>query len=266
MNEEYLNLIQAEIDGLNSESDSARAQSLIAEHPELRTAFDELKAVKLAIESLSEVEPPATLRASIMNAIPERAMEHSNAPEPASFWAGIVSLVTTPKPVSLAYAFSLGLIVAFVVATVLIPPSGTDAGQIAGTMGAMNMSGFETIADFAIQEEDEEDERDGTVKVHQSSDMIIIEFSWERGRPVVANIEYDEDYLNLTATRSEGDSSNLETKTGGGELGFWSDEGPLKEFVTLTVRDDSDDPDDELKIDISSGGQTLLNRSVFIRK
>ena len=64
MNEEYLNLIQAEIDGLNSESDSARAQSLIIDHPELRTAFDELKAVKLAIESLGEKEPPATLRAA----------------------------------------------------------------------------------------------------------------------------------------------------------------------------------------------------------
>jgi hypothetical protein len=264
MNEEYLNLIQAEIDGLNSDSDSARMRSLIAEHPELRTAFEELKAVKLAIESLGEIEPPATLRVSIMNAIPERAMEHSNTSEKASLWAGIVSLVTSPKPVSLAYAFSLGLIVAFVATSVLIPPTtGSDIDQIAGTMGAVSLSGFETIASFAIQEE-EEGEEEGSVKVHQSRDMIIIEFTYFRGRPIVANIEYDEEFLDLTATRSEGDSNNLETRTGDGELNF-SGDGPLKEFVTLTVRDDYEG-DDEMSFDVTSNGRTLLSRSIFIRK
>jgi hypothetical protein len=94
--------------------------------------------------------------------------------------------------------------------------------------------------------------------------MIIIEFSWERGRPVVANIEYDETFLDLTATRSEGDSNNLETRSGGGELNFSSD-GPLKEFVTLTVRDEYEG-NDEMSFDVSSGGESLLNRSIFIRK
>jgi hypothetical protein len=264
MNEEYLNLIQAEIDGLNSDSDSARAHSLIAEHSELHTAFEELKAVKLAIESLGEKEPPLTLRTSIMNAIPERVMQPSNTSEKASLWAGIISLVTSPKPVSLAYAFSLGLIVAFVAASVLLPPTtGTNIDQIAGTMGAVNMSSFETIAIFAIQEE-EEGEEEGSVKVHQSRDMIIIEFTYFRGRPIVANIEYDEEFMDLTATRSDGDSQNLETRTGGGELNF-SGDGPLKEFVTLTVRDDYEG-NDEMKIDVSSSGQSLLSRSIFIRK
>ena len=266
MNEQHLNLIQAEVDGLNSDSESAQVRSLIEENPELRSSFDELKAVKLAIESLVEKEPPPTLRASIMNAIPERETEHASVAESTSWWASIASIVTSPKPVSLAYAFSLGLIVAFVVSTVLMPPaSSTNTDQFLGSIGAVSLSGFETIAEFGIEEEEEEDERDGSVKVYRDVSLIVIEFSWDSNRPVTARITYDEEYLNYTGTNIAEDSSNLTTTTEDGEITTSSD-GPLKQYVTLTVRDDYEGGDDEMNFSVTSGGRSLLTRSLWIRK
>ena len=268
MNEQHLNLIQAEIDGLNSDSESAQVRSLIEENSELRASFDELNAAKLAIESLVEKEPPPTLRASIMNAIPERETEHTPVAETTSWWAGITSIVTSPKPVSLAYAFSLGLIVTFVVSTVLMPPaSSTNTDQFLGSIGAVNLSGFETIAEFAIEEEDEEDEREGSVKVHRNASLIVIEFTWDGGRPVTATITYDEEYLDYTGytgTNVAEESSNLTTTTEDGEVTMSSD-GPFRHFVTLTVRDGYEG-NDEMNFGVTSGGRSLLSKSLFVRK
>ncbi|GMQ82640.1 MAG: hypothetical protein BMS9Abin05_2096 [Rhodothermia bacterium] len=265
MNDQHLNLIQAEVDGLNSDSESARVRSLIADNSELRCSFDELNAVKLAIESLVEKEPPPTLRASIMNAIPERETERAPVAETTSWWESIASIVTSPKPVSLAYAFSLGLIVAFVVSTVLMPPTiSTNTDQFLGSMGTVNLSGFETIAEFAIEEEEEEDDREGSVKVHRNASLIVIEFTWNSGRPVLASITYDEEYLGYTGTTVAEESSNLKTTTEDGEVTMSSD-GPLKQFVTLTVRDDYEG-ENELNFSVTSGGRSLLTRSLWVRK
>ncbi|TDI68674.1 MAG: anti-sigma factor [Bacteroidetes bacterium] len=269
MNEQHLNLIQAEVDGLNSDSESEHLRNLIEENPTLRASFDELQAVKLAIESLVEIEPPPTLRASIMNAIPEREPEHASVTETTSWWASIASLVKSPKPVSLAYAFSLGLIVAFVVSTVLMPPpSSSNTDQFLGSIGAVSLSGFETIAEFAIEEEEEEDERDGSIKVHRSATLIVIEFTWDSSRPVTARITYDEEYLDYTGytgTNIAENSSSLTTRTEDGELTMSSDEGRLKQYVTLTVRDGYEG-DGKMNFNVTSGGSSLLTRSLWVRK
>jgi hypothetical protein len=267
MNEQHLNLIQAEVDGLNSDSESEHVRTLIEENPSLRASFDELKAVKLAIESLVEIEPPPTLRASIMNAIPERETEHTSVTGTTSWWASIASFVTNPKPVNLAYAFSLGLIVAFVVSTVLMPPSSSsNTDQFLGSIGAVSLGGFETIANFAIEEEDEEE---GSVTVYRNASLIVIEFSWDSSRPVTATITYDEEYLDYTGytgTDVAENSSSLTTTTEDGEITMSSGAGPLNQYVTLTVRDEDYEGSDEMNVDVTSGGTSLLTRSLWVRK
>jgi len=67
---EQLALIHAEIDGeLDAGQRAELARSLLAD-PELRHVRDELRRVCTALDALGDVEPPGTLQASILAALP----------------------------------------------------------------------------------------------------------------------------------------------------------------------------------------------------
>jgi hypothetical protein len=227
----------------------------------LKVAYEELQAVKLAMASLVEIEPPTTLRESIMNAIPE----DSRSNEPAgSVWSGIVDLIRAPRPVSLAYAFSLGLIIAFVVSTVLLPPVPTDnIDQVAGTMAYTEMSGFETIAEYAI--EDEEGKKEGSVRVARRQRQIIIEIVWDGGRDFEARVVYDEEWADVIGTHAVRGYQNRRTRTEDGEVTVsGSDSGT--EFVTFQEKKLEDEEENEMMIEVNSGSRNLLRRSLLIRR
>ena len=68
---EQLSLIHAEIDGeLDAGQRAELARSLLAD-PELRRVRDELRRVCAALDAVGDVEPPGTLRASILAALPQ---------------------------------------------------------------------------------------------------------------------------------------------------------------------------------------------------
>jgi hypothetical protein len=261
MNDHHLNLLQAEIDGLNTEAESQTVRNLIASDAELKVAYEELQAVKLAMASLVEIEPPPTLRESIMNAIPENTPSN----EPAgSIWSGIVDLIRVPRPVSLAYAFSLGLIVAFVVSTVFLPPAQTDSiDQIAGTMAVTDLSDYELIAEYEI--EDEEGKKDGTVRVARRNNRIFIEFVWDDKRGFEARVVYDEEWADVIGTHAVRGYQNRRTKTVEGEVTV-SGTGPGTEFVTFEEKTLEEDEEGELNIEVNSGSRTLLRRSLLVKR
>ncbi len=264
MNDHHLNLLQAEIDGLNTEADSQTVQNLIASDSELKVAYEELQAVKLAMASLVEIEPPPTLRESIMNAIPDHTPSQERAPETAgSFWSGIVDMIRAPRPVSLAYAFSLGLIVAFVVSTVLFPPVPTDSiDQVSGTMAFTDTSGYETIAEYAIEDEDEE----GNVRVAKKDRDIIIEIVWRGESTIEATILFSDEYFGVRGSWSDVYATTVRTTTRPGGVTV-EGEGPMDSFIALGPRSrEVPEDEEELAIEVRSGGRSLLSRSLWFKR
>ena len=71
MTPENQELIQNEIDGLNTSTQSEALKELLTNDAEARQAFDELSVVQSAFESLPERTPPPGLRASIMDSLPD---------------------------------------------------------------------------------------------------------------------------------------------------------------------------------------------------
>ncbi len=260
MNQEHLNLVQAEIDGLNSVAESQRLHNMIAGDPDLRVAFEELQSVKLAIESLVEVDPPASLKASIMQALPQPERARSKSSAPASWWSGITDLVRLPKPISLAYAFSLGLIVAFVVSTVLMPPiSGDGSDPISGAMISTGLAGYEILAEYELGE----DEKNGRVRVARDRNRYIIEFVWENGEPVQARVYFEEEWMTgFTGTHIVGPSNDFKTTTTEKEVEI-EGSGNIKEYVSLGRRE-LDEEDRQLSIEVRSGNRSLLRRTLFL--
>lgn len=261
MNDHHLNLLQAEIDGLNTEAESQTVRNLIVSDAELKAAYEELQAVKLAMASLVEIEPPPTLKESIMNAIPENTPSNERT---GSIWSGIVDLIRAPRPVSLAYAFSLGLIIAFVVSTVLLPPVPTDnIDQIAGTMAFTDLSGFETIAEYAI--EDEEGKKEGSVRVARRDRQIIIEIVWDGKREFQARVVYDEEWADVIGTYAVRGYQNRRTRTEDGEVNV-SGTGPGTEFVTFEEKRVEEEEEGEFTIEVNSGSRTLLRFSLLVKR
>jgi anti-sigma factor RsiW len=81
-----LTLIQAEIDGeLNDRQRAELSRNLLAD-PALRAAREEMRRVCLALDGLTEVEPPAQLRPDILAALPQFQARRTRAAWPEVKW------------------------------------------------------------------------------------------------------------------------------------------------------------------------------------
>jgi hypothetical protein len=69
MEEKYVELMNREIDGLNSRKESAELQEYLRRNPEAERYYRELLFVAGVLDRVPDVEPPAELKASIMRAI-----------------------------------------------------------------------------------------------------------------------------------------------------------------------------------------------------
>jgi hypothetical protein len=69
MEEKYVELMNREIDGLNSRAESAELEKYLHRNPEAGRYYRELLFVAGALNRVPEVEPPAGLKASILNSI-----------------------------------------------------------------------------------------------------------------------------------------------------------------------------------------------------
>jgi len=79
--EKYIELMNREIDGLNSGKESAELQKYLRGNPEAERYYHELLFVAGALNRVPEVEPPAELKASILRSI---FGEEAGAPAGAS--------------------------------------------------------------------------------------------------------------------------------------------------------------------------------------
>lgn len=207
MSEEYQDLLQREIDGINSADDSARLERIVATDASVRETFDELIAVRVAFESLSEKTPPLSLRASILNSLPDPERSVSRSTSRASVWDTIRDLIYNPRPASLAYAFSIGILVSFIGWTVVSLPGGPSIEP--ALIGTMAPGGEHTIYEQDISP----DVDLGKVYVMLHRGQVRVQLRWSGDRSATVRVSFNPAELFATGVESAMGRSTLSSVT-----------------------------------------------------
>lgn len=140
MNPEILELIQSEIDGQNSPSESSRLAQLCMANPAIQRELEAARAVGRALNTLSDARLPDGFAARVMDALPDQpAWARNRAPvrQPVRRKAGVFS-----RPwLNLAYGMVIGVFVTFAAMSTLQP--GTD--PVIGIEGTMAAAGPDAV-------------------------------------------------------------------------------------------------------------------------
>jgi len=135
MNNDYLHLMQQEIDGTITERKRALLQKFLAENPAARTEYEEMRKLYTLLDTVQEIEPPHSLKADIMTAIPTAKTVHHI---PLLTHLEVFMASTIKSFFSTKRAFILGGAVVAIFAIVYLagiypPPADESLG---GTIGA----------------------------------------------------------------------------------------------------------------------------------
>jgi len=118
---DHLALIQAELDGqLDPQQRAELARRLLAD-PEARAMREDLQRLRAMLDGLEKVEPPAELKANVLNALPAAAAPSARTLWPAARWRYAALIAGVLGATSLVYETVDG-------------PG--ESGELAGTMAA----------------------------------------------------------------------------------------------------------------------------------
>ncbi|HKE88799.1 MAG TPA: hypothetical protein VKB45_00595 [Gemmatimonadales bacterium] len=142
LNRDQVELIQREIDGANSEGDSARARALVAADPEARGLLAELSQVAQLFEQVGERAPPPLLKQAILAAL---QTPHVEMPQSISRWFAVLLQSTTERLEELVMTKKAILIGATAVAILIVgayvvtgyPRLGGGAGTIGDSISGV---------------------------------------------------------------------------------------------------------------------------------
>lgn len=141
----YIELMQREIDGVNSNKQSAKLTAYLEQHEQARVFFDELAATANTLRRIERVEPPPQLRQQIVDALPKHRY-----PRRRKSWLGLLAALPIPdfarKP-GFAFAGGLGLgLAAMLLITLLLQPAFVvEERSAAGTLLSQEQAAFTTL-------------------------------------------------------------------------------------------------------------------------
>ena len=139
MTERTTELVNGELDGINTSSQSAELAAILAEDVSAKAFFDETQALFGALGSVPDQDPPAELKQRIMESI---SSETAAATAPS---AGILhTLQDLFQPIirrpawAMSYAFAAGILVGIAVLNISGTNQAPETQAVQGTMGQAN--------------------------------------------------------------------------------------------------------------------------------
>ncbi len=188
ISEKQMELINREIDGVNSAAESEELKKIMAENPEAKAYYDSLEELSNKLGTLEDVEPSPHLTKHIMNSIP--APKTSRA-EKKGFFKSLFSVPQYVFKPQYASVFAGGLVfglVLFFVITSTINPTGIDLGDIAGTLISRDKKqDFENANSFKIHTS----EAYGRVDFKQSKELVLVEINLRTNKELELLFEFD---------------------------------------------------------------------------
>jgi len=148
LNTDQIELIQREIDGVNTPEDSARVRALVAADPEAQALLAELREVGQLFERVGERAPPPRLKRAILAAL---QTPHVEMPQSISRWFAVLLQSTTERLEEMVMTKKAILIgataVAIVIAGAYVVTGYPRLGGAAGTIGD-SISGVQPAARY----------------------------------------------------------------------------------------------------------------------
>jgi hypothetical protein len=178
--ERYIELIQADVDGELAERDRAELSRYLLASPEARALRDDLRRVCGALGELASVEPPPGLKGAILAAAPLPAAGGSQAP----IRAGGASF----QKWRMAAAFAGGLLVSAIAFQLGEGRPGLDVSEVAGTLASQDpVSRSQPVDSIRVSL----DQAQGKVSLFRSATMRVVEFDLAVQQPIEVVVRHD---------------------------------------------------------------------------
>jgi hypothetical protein len=238
MDEKQTELIQREIDGVNSERESAALREYLTQDSEAFELYTELAKMAQVLERTEEVDPPAELRSAILSRVESRG----RSSHPPLAGRGFLGLRPTGFVV-LRYAavLAVGVLLGIVVAQ-LVPSSKfrLNTSDVSGTMAPQASVG--TSKQLRLDGE----RLTGSVFLNESPPRVTLTFDLRAGDPVQLVVDFDGDQIGFAGfARATDDTVSLES---------------ARDRITLTgERDHRYD----VQLERRSSSKTVLELKVF---
>jgi hypothetical protein len=193
-----------------------------------------------------------------MSALPEMGYSTPPVRSRDSWWSPIQQLIMNPRPVSLAYAFSIGLLVSFMAWSVVMPPDGAVDSALVGTMAR---SGSPIVYERPISGDLDVGQIYATVR----NAKIQVEIRWTDDSPASLRIAYNPDELFATGVESVMGESSLATVTRTDSHILYDVAGASIDITSLVaVRGAASDLVSVIDVWISADGMTPVQHRISV--
>ena len=179
-------LINADIDGELEAGERAELDTLLAADPEAQKERDALAELCAGLDAMEAVEPPAGLRQSILNSIPEPRATAANADDGGAF-RDFVNLLFGGSAIRYAMSFVAGAVLTFsFINTSQISPNVLN--DVSGLVGTMSRAGLEGEDSINV----DLNEIAGSVTLNTSDAIMILDFDLASSGPIEIVTSFDD--------------------------------------------------------------------------
>ncbi|MCK4237140.1 MAG: hypothetical protein KAX38_08460 [Candidatus Krumholzibacteria bacterium] len=257
INDKYIELMNGEIDGVNSPEESLALNNYLDTHPEAQRHYKELcKTVEMFGEA-KELEPPAELRGIILSSI----FKKTEGMERKSLFPSKPETLKHKFRYGYAYAFAAGIILGICLFAFLshFGPGSRLSGpnNFYGTLGIKSRDG-----QFLTAEPIEFDLPDvsGSAHLRYSKDIILAEISLSSDSEIRVVLQHDENVSFEGLRTSVGNHHNVNVTMNKVEL---THSGTCDYVIIFKDGSQNDNP---IRIKIKTDRGLLLEKSVYLRR
>jgi len=217
IDQKHIDLMNTEIDGVNTDEQSRELAAFLESNEEAREYFDGLRATARTINSIRNVDAPASLYHRVMSRI-TRPAEHAHGAHASYESRGGVGdwlrgLFARPQ-LRLATSFAVGLAIGVTIYAVITDDGSfrqpLDLSEFAGTMATLDSrNGLDQIADLDVSLAGVS----GYVRLHQTGETVIADVALESDRPIQWVLSYDAAEVTLDGFRHLGRPGDFSSTT-----------------------------------------------------
>jgi hypothetical protein len=249
-----ISLINGEVDGVNSPEESAILGQTLAQSEEARNLLRDLKKLEIGFSSVSRLDPPASLKKSIMRSIEERRVP---AKAPAHGFR-LMDFLFPARPLPrLGFAFSGGVLAGVVLVvmyfTVVDHPS-VDTRDVSGTILGSSEA-LQTAEDEAISS----DGVQGKIVTEYSNSVSVLNADLVMQPDLIARFVFDPNSARLKGVSMANESRGaLTQKEGSIEVAHGG--GTFRAFFTPSSVSQT------VRFQVISAGNIVFARTLLLKK
>ncbi len=194
----YIELMNREIDGVNSPEESAALRAHLESNEEARRYFDELRGVAKIFVEAGDVTPPKDLNREIMRSVAEHDAVRASVGAGRARRAPIFGIFAGKR---LAYSFAAGLALGLVILVVVLGAVSKqgrfDRSALYGALGDRRSMGPVVLTETVPLATDDVT---GTIDVRYLANSIVVTLDLDAGREIEMTLRADTASVTLTSS------------------------------------------------------------------